>query len=380
MWSLGSIIGTAMGGFLAEPVKYYPSVFAADGLFGRFPYLLPNLVAAIVIFIAIVQAYFLLEETNPIVKQSKKQNSSAPVTVFERASMSERTPLTLTRTISHASGRASVVSRGRRASMMSGTLPPAIENHLDMPMRSSIDAGRPDRYGSTVGVEEQNNTEEQQTPTALTSRIYLLVLAFAIFSFHQMEAGTLFPIWLLDVRKNTGFDWSGGLDFNVHEVGTFMSINGVVSVIIQGFVFAPFVAWVGVWRTVWSLTILYPVTYAITPFLSLAPEKALPALTVLVIGFQTTVHVLYYPCVLILLKNATPSPLMLGRVNGLAMSAACAARTVAPPLGGVIYATAGSAAAWWSCSVSTLFSITMLYWLRPDAGEEPEDPREEVTV
>lgn len=321
-----------------------------------------------------------------MVKKTTKQDSgsSAPAmeraSIAEHASISERTPLTLTRTISRASGRASVLSRGRRASMLSGTIPPAYENHLDMPMRSSIDSGRPNRLGSTVTIEEEVSNEEAQPSTAITPHIYLLVLAFAIFSFHQMESGTLFPIWLLDDRKTDGIDLSGGLDFNVHEVGTFMSINGVVSVIIQGFVFAPFVAWVGVWRTVLALTIFYPVTYIIVPLLSAVPDKFLPTATVLVIGLQTTVHVLYYPCLLILIKNATPSPLMLGRVNGLAMSAACAARTVAPPLGGVIYATGGSAAAWWSCAAVTLISIGILYWLRPGEGDSPEENDEEVTA
>jgi hypothetical protein len=64
MWSLEMIIGASIGGFLAEPASYYSSVFSPGRLFGKYPYLLPNLTAVGFIFIALVQGYFLLEETN----------------------------------------------------------------------------------------------------------------------------------------------------------------------------------------------------------------------------------------------------------------------------------------------------------------------------
>ncbi|CAM9962798.1 unnamed protein product, partial [Ectocarpus fasciculatus] len=38
------VFGSAVGGLLVQPVDHYPSVFSATGLFGRSPFLLPNLV------------------------------------------------------------------------------------------------------------------------------------------------------------------------------------------------------------------------------------------------------------------------------------------------------------------------------------------------
>ncbi|CBN79752.1 conserved unknown protein [Ectocarpus siliculosus] len=38
------VFGSAMGGLLVQPVDHYPNVFSGTGLFGRFPFLLPNLV------------------------------------------------------------------------------------------------------------------------------------------------------------------------------------------------------------------------------------------------------------------------------------------------------------------------------------------------
>lgn len=40
-------------------------MFDTDGLFGRFPYLLPNLICSSLLFLSIVFAYFFLFETHP---------------------------------------------------------------------------------------------------------------------------------------------------------------------------------------------------------------------------------------------------------------------------------------------------------------------------
>ncbi|XP_065030236.1 probable peptide/nitrate transporter At3g43790 isoform X2 [Musa acuminata AAA Group] len=42
-WAMGLIFGPAIGGFLAQPAEKYPSIFAREWLFGRFPYFLPCL-------------------------------------------------------------------------------------------------------------------------------------------------------------------------------------------------------------------------------------------------------------------------------------------------------------------------------------------------
>ncbi|KAL8158591.1 hypothetical protein V2J09_000128 [Rumex salicifolius] len=44
---VGLVIGPALGGFLAQPAKRFPSVFAENSIFGRFPYFLPCLVMSL---------------------------------------------------------------------------------------------------------------------------------------------------------------------------------------------------------------------------------------------------------------------------------------------------------------------------------------------
>jgi MFS family permease len=65
VWTIGTIIGPAIGGYFANPSERFPGLFAKDGNFGRLPFLLPNLICAGLLLASILMGYFLLEETHP---------------------------------------------------------------------------------------------------------------------------------------------------------------------------------------------------------------------------------------------------------------------------------------------------------------------------
>jgi MFS family permease len=64
VWCLGSIIGPALGGTLAQPCHNYPWLFPRGTLFDRFPFLLPNLMCVVVLCFGIVVGILFLEETH----------------------------------------------------------------------------------------------------------------------------------------------------------------------------------------------------------------------------------------------------------------------------------------------------------------------------
>ena len=72
IWAIGTIIGPAIGGILVNPAASYPDHFSKDGLFGRFPYLLPNLVCASFMVVSIVSAYLWLRETHPDLQRGQQ--------------------------------------------------------------------------------------------------------------------------------------------------------------------------------------------------------------------------------------------------------------------------------------------------------------------
>lgn len=364
MWSLGSTVGAAMGGYLAQPSRYYPSVFPPDGLFGQYPYLLPNLVAVVSICLAIIQGYFLLKETNPRFQSQPRQEQAEDV-----GAVDEYTPLQPRTRRSSAIGALSTGKR--RPSFICGSMPTMCEPSFDL-RKGSVTCF----YDITPTVSRIENftahDDGDEHINAFNRTVVLWIIAIMIMCYHQMASASLLPIYLLDEpKKLCSLDLSGGLGYTVHDVGGFMSINGIIALVIQCAIFPMFVGRVGVWKSVVSLIILCPVAYIVVPFLSLLPRSGLPFGIYTILFVQNFFLIIIYPCLLISLKNAAPSSMILGKINGLAMSASSGARTIAPPLSGIIYSAGGSAIAWWSMTIVALMGTVELFWISGPKDDAP---------
>lgn len=60
VWSLGSIFGPAFGGFFAKPAQQFPWLFGGVAFWEKYPFFLPNLVAAVVFLVSITIAALFL--------------------------------------------------------------------------------------------------------------------------------------------------------------------------------------------------------------------------------------------------------------------------------------------------------------------------------
>ncbi|KAL0938640.1 major facilitator superfamily transporter [Colletotrichum truncatum] len=381
VWTLGGIIGSAMGGFLAQPAVYYPSLFSKDGIFGQYPYLLPNLVSVIVVAIAVIQGFFFLEETNihrDHTEEDDFTDADYNEAVADEDFPDERTPLRRAPQRNFNRNR-SISTSHSRPRFVESSLPLPIEHDFDL-RRSSFgtvhsikvvpdevrtDLLRPNGQNGHNG----NGRAQPRTPKpkvkTFNFTVIMLTTTLVIFSYHQMAAGSLLPTHLLDDRLAPPghLDLRGGLGYDLHDVGTYLAVNGVLGLLIQGLIFPIFVERVGVWGSFIWMVVLYPTAYLLMPFLSAFPDLITQAGIYLSLVMQSFYGIIVGPVTLILLKNATPSPQALGKVNGLAMSGACLARTISPPLVGVIYSFAGSAAAWWSCSGIALVGVLQVIWV-----------------
>ncbi|KAI1360493.1 MFS general substrate transporter [Xylaria arbuscula] len=391
VWTLGGIFGSAMGGFLAQPATFYPSLFPADGLFGRYPYLLPNLVSVVIILLAIAQGMLFLEETNPrgafftsSSSSSAKEaaegvvvayDSSAVIEDDENTSTStsngridERTPLTrAAQRPPPQHPRISAVSE--RPVILEEGLPVAVEQSFDL-RRTSFGTVHsiqftPEAQAHSTSAAPATITEEY-TGHVFNFTIIMLTMALVLVSYHQMAFATLLPTHLLDrpaAPQGRHLDLIGGLGYTVHDVGIYLAVNGVLGLFIQGLIFPIFVDRVGVWHSFIWMVVLYPTCYVVMPFLTALPTALQSPGIYLAMVLQSFFGIIVIPTALILLKNATPSSTILGRVNGLAMSGCCFARTVSPPLVGIIYAAGGSASAWFSCAGVAVLGILQLIWV-----------------
>ena len=156
----------------------------------------------------------------------------------------------------------------------------------------------------------------------------------------------LLPIFLQDTpdeelnilsAANALFHIKGGLGLATKTVGLIMAINGIIALFIQGVVFPIVVDRFGVFRTFMLVTILHPVAFFIVPYLVLLPSKSLFFGIYFCLTIRQTLSILDYPVILIMLKQASPAPRYLGKINGLAASVGAACRMIAPPIAGLLY-------------------------------------------
>lgn len=198
-------------------------------------------------------------------------------------------------------------------------------------------------------------------PKVFTRKVAMIVVALGIFTYHSMSYDHLLPIFLQDVRISTSsisqspFNIPGGLGLATQSVGIIISINGIIALFIQAILFPLFTSWLGIWETFAMVTVLHPIAYFIVPYLAFLPETSLYPGIYACLAIRNFLSILAYPVILILLKEATPSLSVLGKVNGLAASAGAACRAIAPPIAGYLYGVGTqigfTGIAWWGSGI-----------------------------
>ncbi|RDW81786.1 uncharacterized protein DSM5745_05343 [Aspergillus mulundensis] len=323
VWSIGTIIGPAVGGLLAKPAENYPSFFSRYGLFGKFPYLLPNVVCSILLLGSIVFAWLFLQETHPDMQPSS--------------------------TIDHPSAEHPLLATA------GATANPGVDLRAESYGTFNQVHVHDDEYWRV----QQNGSKPEpdlQKPTAFTRPVILLIIALAIFTYHSMTYDHLLPIFLQDQRgdptlDSSTFSFPGGVGLSTGTVGLIVSSDGIIALVIQSLIFPALAQWLGVWKLFIIVTILHPVAYFMVPFLVFLPHSQLLFGIYTCLITRNILSIIDFPVLLILIKQASPSDSCLGKINGLAASAGAAARTVAPPVAGYLYSVGAeirfTALAWW---------------------------------
>ena len=135
---ISSILGPALGGALAEPCLSYPGIFARGTIFDIFPYLLPNLICALVVICGVMVGVLFLEETHEEKRHRRDVGLDAGRWIVQKLSMM-KSALTFSRNSPHP--------RGHKSSDEDFEEGQSLMSELDQPAGSRSTEGSPGSPG-----------------------------------------------------------------------------------------------------------------------------------------------------------------------------------------------------------------------------------------
>ncbi|KAL4804234.1 hypothetical protein BDV18DRAFT_166077 [Aspergillus unguis] len=366
-FNIGVIIGPILGGMLADPRKNYPQLFGPGSVFGgkngvwwmeHWPFLLPNLISAVFIFISWSSVFFGLDETHEVARYRSDwgRNIGRRLTkAFQRRRYTQYRPISGTDTDYETTSL-----------YLDESLPPsprAIREHIQESRRGH----------------KRRSLAQIWTPNVLLTLLAQFLLAFHTSAFNSMTFIFLPNPRAPDSQQKNFFRFGGGLGLPSSRVGLATAIVGFIGLPLQIFVYPRVQSKLGTLASFRTFLPFSPLAYALMPFLVLIPNLPYlvwPAFT-FVVGLQVVSRTFALPAAVILVNNCVTDPSILGTVHGVAQSISSAARTLGPLLTGwglglgLEYNLVGGA--WWALAVEALLGWFLLGTIYEGRGIERRD-------
>ncbi|TGZ82350.1 MFS general substrate transporter [Ascodesmis nigricans] len=298
VYGIGSIIGPIFGGLMVN-------VSSGGDILGRFPYLLPNVVAFVILILDLIVCIFFLEE-------SLKDIQDLP-------------PLT---------------SRLRCAftwlwQFMASSRPSYLRNtHTNYDTDSNSDESEFPSYADACPAIIPDSTSSKISyKEVLIPQIIILLLTYTIFNLSNIAYNSLYPIYLSTPRPI-------GRDLLPKEIGLSLGFGGAIAIVFQGFFFSPLQTRLG---SLWVYRLAFAgfvFSFFAMPFVGRNPHDpkwgiwAELGFTVLVKNIATVGGL---TCAMLMITNASPKPNTLGMLNGMAQSLSAGGRAIGPLVSGGLF-------------------------------------------
>ena len=255
VWGLGLIVGPAIGGLLARPAIQYPDVFDQDGLWGRYPYLLPSLVCAIIaMFTGIGIALFMPEtlhmKQQPVVVANPKPNQvvHSPLPTTDNDDDEEVGIELNTHHSTNENGQKKVKFKPMTGMSNVYDMSDEEDDSTPKPKGSSygwniakwkLTVPKEVRYTLLSQSQSQpvtNNTIPEKKPDTLAKilasrNIQIVFAVYLLYCFLIMFVDETFPLWCVTSINNGGLSWTSA------EVGETLAMIGFGLILYQVFVY-----------------------------------------------------------------------------------------------------------------------------------------------
>ncbi|KAI1110446.1 major facilitator superfamily domain-containing protein [Nemania sp. NC0429] len=353
--SMGNLVGPVLGGLLADPSTLYPGVFLRDSLWGKYKYLLPNIVVVLLQFITMSAVFFLLKETNPKLAQ---------------------TPNLGTRTWQVLQEYLGIKTREREGASYA-------------PINTSEVVGIYPRNSTAAHEEEEDELELQErnpaTPpgdvspdeslskSAFTSQVILQIISVSLLAFHKVSSDAIMPTFLAAPIATEGalhpgiFGGTNGFNYSGQTIGFILLSQAIFGLCIQATAVPFFINRLGPLKAYRVVLGLYPLAYLFTPFLPNLVEPLALGTVALDLWLKVALSSVGYICSAVLISSTTPRSEFLARVNGASASFSCLARSAGPLVTGKLFAVGLKVGyvgiAFWALSAVAIVGMVESWWL-----------------
>lgn len=162
----------------------------------------------------------------------------------------------------------------------------------------------------------------------LTSFSHTICIETLLPLFYEMPRSGILPL--------LPFKFTGGLGLSAKTVGFIISGQGLISMLVQIFVYPAASSRLGSVALFRWTCFFYPVFYFLVPYLAVLPEKIGFFGIFLVMVAKVTLGSFLVPSIQIILVKSAPSKKVLGTVNGFGASVATVCRGLGPIISGAV--------------------------------------------
>jgi len=375
VYNIGSVLGPAFGGALSNPLHRRPKDVERSGgpLLLRFPYALPNIIAAAFFLVGITVGTLFLKET----LASQKDKPDYGLILGQKIKAMIRENFSTFKTILRS-------QRGRQDDEE-----PLLGNS-STPYTATI------IKDEETAIDKPDTEENEKKPTyseVLTKQTLLNLLVYTLLAMHAIAFDQLLPVFMHHPRQGRGIvetklplRFNKGFGVDSSRIGLIFTFYGVMGIFNQFVLFPPLARRYGVLKCFRVVAHVMPLVYILAPFSTLVPN---------VVGAEVTLFLLWlvkgvcttfaFPCTTILLTNTAPSLKVLGTINGIATSVSAIGRAAGPTLGGAVFTWGAKEgyiiAPFWTLACVAALATLPTWWLVEGDGfgnDDDDDDSEDL--
>lgn len=304
-WSTGSTIGPLIGGALIHPAERFPNIFGDSAFLREYPYFLPCAVPATFAFFAWLISFFFLHET--------VQN---PTSLLVLAGLRKSTPSLVFQNVVEAQD-------------------PSVTQ--DVHCEITEEPREQTRSSSASSMTAQEDPERPLPLRELLTRDVIVAGGnYALLSLVDIMFRGILPLFLSTPPK------LGGLGLAPPEIGSILSIYGIMNGIFQIFFFAKINKRLGTKLTFTLGVGSTVVSFLCFPLISVVAahrgshDLLVRGLVFFQLGMSMATS-LAYGCIFIFITAASPNQASLGSTNGLCQMVVSWMRAVGPAIANSLY-------------------------------------------